>query len=475
MTKVVFLHNLVYEHIGPMYIAGILKKHDHKCEVFIQGYDGDIIRKTLDAKPDIIAFSCTTGSHKWASKIAQKIKEKGSKALVVMGGPHPTYFPEVINDKNIDIICRGEGEYAFLELAENLEKRKDITKIKNLWVKKDGKIFKNELRPLNQDLDDLPFPDRDLYYRKYSFLRKNPRKSFLTTRGCPYACTFCHNHSLKKLYHSKGNFVRRRSPEKVIEEILEVKRKYPLKVVYLMDDTFILNHKWVKKFLKIYKQKIKLPFICLVRAGLITEDLIKDMSEAGCQRAFFSIETGNERLRNQVLKKGITNKQIIFTAKLMKKYKIKFKGYNILGIPEETLEDAFETVKLNQKIKTDYPVCTILQPYPKTEIYDYMLKKGYLKESFSPEGFEQSYFGMNEQMKISNEIINLNKLFFYAVKFPSLTPLIKRMIRMKPNFLFDLIFLTGFAYIHIFSEKQNIPRTIWFGIKSAINFFFQKD
>lgn len=474
MTKVIFLHNLVYEHMGPMYLSAILKRNNHDCDVFIQGYDGDIVEKTIEAKPDLVAFSCTTGQHKWASKIAKKIKEK-YQVLIMMGGPHPTYFPEVINDSNIDIICRGEGEYAFLELANALRDKKNITRIKNLWVKKGGKIYKNNLRPLNQNLDELPFPDRTLYYAKYNFLKKNPRKSFLTTRGCPFDCTFCHNHSLKKIYGDKRHYVRRRSVEKVIEEILEVKSKYPLEVVYLMDDTFILDHAWVKKFLKLYKEKVKLPFTCLVRAGLITGDLIKKMSLAGCKRTFFSIETGNEHLRNKILKKGITNKQIIYAAKLMKKYKIKFKGYNMLGLPGETLEDAFLTIKLNRKIKTDYPVCTILQPYPQTELYEYLLKNGYLGESFSPDGFTQSYFGLNQQMKVKEEILNLHKFFFYAVKFPWLDPIIKQLIKLPPNKMFDFIFLTGFAYIHIGSEKQNILRTLWFGIKSSINFFFHKD
>lgn len=474
MTKIIFLHNLVYEHIGSMYLVAILKKNGHICNTFIQGQDGDMVKKAIKENPDLIAFSCTTGSHKWACKIAKQIKVN-SDIKVIMGGPHPTFFPEVINEPGIDIICRGEGEYAFLELANALREGKNITKIKNIWVKKDGKIYKNELRPLNQNLDNLPFPDRSLYYGKYSFLKTNPRKTFITTRGCPFGCSFCHNPSLKKLYHRKGKYVRRRSPEKVIKEILEVKATYPMKIVHFSDDHFVLDHKWVKKFLNLYREKVNLPFGCSVRPGSVDDEIVKKLSLAGCERTHFSIETGNERIRNQVLKKGITDEQIIYTARLMKKYKIKFKGYNMIGIPGETLEDAFSTIRFNRMIGTDYPVCTILQPYPKTEIFYRMQREDYMEDFSSPDDFTQSYFRLNQKVKVQREIINLHKFFFFAVKFPWLEPMIKRLIKLPPNIFFDFIFLTGFAYIHIGSEKLNILRTLGFGIKSAVNFFFQKD
>lgn len=474
MTKIIFLHNLVYEHLGPMYLSAILKNNGHDCDVFIQGEDGDIVKRVIQAKPDIVAFSCTTGIHKWACKIAKRIK-KEYDCLIIMGGAHPTYFPEIINEPSIDAICRGEGEYAFLDLANAIRDKKSIEHIQNLWVKKNGKIYKNNLRPLNKNLDDLPSPDRSVYYNKYKFLRDNPRKTFMATRGCPFNCTFCHNPSLKQLYKTKGQAIRRKSPEKIVEEILEVKTKYLLEMVHFIDDHFVLDHKWLSKFLKLYKEKIKLPFGCSIRPGSVNEEIVKRMSSAGCERTYFSIETGNENLRNQILNKGITNEQIIHTAHLMKKYKIKFKGYNMMGLPEETLQDAFLTIKLNRLIKTDYPVCTILQPYPKTEIYNYLLKKGYLDDSSSPDDFAQSYFGLNQKMKIKKEILNLHKFFFYAVKFPKLDPIIKQLIKLPPNKFFDIIFLTGFAFVHIGSEKLNIISTLIFGFKSSLIFFFKKE
>ena len=470
MTKIIFLQNILYEYLGTMYISASLKKVGHDCDILVKGYDKNIVKSAIESDADIIAFSCATGLHKWALKIAKEIKKKTDK-LILFGGPHPTFFPEVINKPQVDIICRGEGEEAIVDLANSLDQKKEITKIKNLWVKKHGKVYKNEVRSLVGNLDKIEMPDRELYYSKYKFLRTNSRKPFFTTRGCPYDCTFCFNHSFMKLYQGKGKCVRRRSIKDVIEEIKQVKDKYPLKTVYFQDDTFILDHQWIKKFTKEYKKEINLPFICLIRANLVNEDIIKNLQKGGCEQVFFGIETGNDDLRNKVLKKGVTNKQIIQAAKLLKKYKIKFKTYNILGLPGETLENAFETVRINRQIKSDYPWCSLLQPYPGTEIYNQLIKTGDITKSFSPDDIKQSFFS-NTNVTYKREMINLQKLFFYAVKFPSLEPLIKKLIKLKPNKLFDLAFWIGYSYVYIKSENLNIFRTLIFGLRNIKSFFY---
>jgi len=408
--------------------------------------------------------------HKWVLEIADKIKAKTNK-IILLGGPHPTFFPEIINRPPVDIICIGEGEGAIVDLADRLEKKQDITKIKNLWVKKNGKVYKNDLRPLVKDLDSFGPPDREIYYKKYSFLKNNPRKPFFTARGCPYSCTFCFNHSFMKLYRGKGKLVRHREIRSVIQEIKNVKKKYPLKTVYFQDDTFILDTTWVKKFVEVYKKEIRLPFICMVRANLVNEEIIKCLKDSGCEQVFFGIESGNESIREKILKKGITNEQILATGRLLKKYKIRFKTYNMLGLPGETLENAFETVYINRKIKTDYPWCSLLQPYPKTEIYENLIESNIMLKELSPDDISQSFF-LDTKISHQKEIINLQKLFFYAVKFPSLEPLIRKLIKVRPNKLFDIAFLTSYAYVYIKSEKLNILSTLIFGVKSVKSFFY---
>lgn len=474
MTKVVFLQYPLFEHLGTEYLSAILKKNGHECDLFMYNLEKNALDKVLNTKPDIIAISCLTGMHKWALEMTKKIKKR-SNAIVLLGGPHATFFPEIINNKNVDIICRGEAEYALLELADKLRDGKDITKIKNLWVKKNNKLYKNQVRNLILDLNKLPFPDREIYYKRYKSMRKDPRKAFITTRGCPYNCTFCFNHTMKELYKNKGRYVRQRDIKNVIAEMKKVKRKYGMKYVYIEDDTFILDKKRAINFLKLYKKEIGVPLTFLIRANLVDEELIKQFALAGCYSVAFGIESGNTELRSKLLDKEITYEQIINTAKLLKKYKIKMRTYNILGFPGETLSQAFETVKINSKIKPNYPWCAIFQPYPGTSIFNYILKNKLISPNFTYDDIGESYFSSSLLInKEKKEIINLQKLFFYAVKFPRLNFLIKKLIKLPKNPLFDLAFLISYFYVYKGSENVSFLRAIKYGLGNVKSYLSKK-
>lgn len=441
-----------------MYLASGLISHGHAIEVFIDRDINRLVSQIKQYHPDIVGFSCTTGMHSLSLEIAKAIKSR-IKTLTVFGGAHPTFFPEIIREDAVDIVCIGEGENALLEIAEAIDQRSPITRISNCWVKQDGSIAKNELRPLTEDLDALPFPDRSIYYHKYPFMNYS-QKVFIAGRGCPYDCTYCFNNSLKNMYKDKGKYIRLRSVENVISEISEVRRSYGLRTVYMIDDTFILNRTWVSQFLEVYQEKIRLPFICLVRADLITQDIARRLKEANCYSVFFGIESGSERLRNLILNKRITNAKIIEAAALLKKHKIKFRTYNMLGIPGEGLDDAFMTVDLNIKIKTDYPWCSILQPYPKTSIMEYARNKGMLKEA----DLSRLFFH-NSILNLPNirELSNLQKLFYWSVKFPFLKPLVKKAIKLPPNFIFKILFLIGYAYSYYRSERRRFGEVSMIG------------
>ena len=224
MANILFLQNLPFEYMGPMYISALLKKHGHRCRLIIVSEHKDYLDEIREYDPDIIAFSTMTGPHKWVLETAEKVKTIVDKP-VILGGAHPTFFPEIINDPSVDIVCMGEGEYAALELADKIDKGEDISGIKNLWIKKEGKIIRNELRPLIRDLDELPFPDRTLY-DDCAILRSVPAMKFLTGRGCPYRCSFCFNHKFNEMYRGLGGVVRKRGADSLISEIKETSQKY---------------------------------------------------------------------------------------------------------------------------------------------------------------------------------------------------------------------------------------------------------
>ncbi len=463
--KVVFIQDIPFEYFGPMYLSAILKKEGHDCEMIVEQESKNFLRELKNAKPDIIAFSVMSGNTEWALNLARKTKKFFPKIPIIFGGPHPTFFPEIIKEPYIDIICRGEAEEALLELVNKIEKGKNITKTKNFWIKKDGRIDKNEIRYLQEDLDKLPFPDRELYYSKYPFLKKLPTKRFVASRGCPYNCTFCFNHQFNLMYKGKGIPLRQRSPKEIIKEIKHVKQKYGIKTVRFVDDTFTLNHKWLNELLDAYKKEIRLPFTCLIRANEVTEELIRKFKEANCTMVNFGIESGNAKLRNLVLRKNLTDEQIIKAARWLRKYKIKFGTYNMVGLPDESLEDVFDTIKINAKIKATNPVCTIFQPYPRTELARYAIEKGYMEENFDYHNVGTMFGTTQLKLPHSREIVNAQKLFYLGAKMPFTISIIKSLVKLPRNKVFDIMYLMSYAHRSISSFNVNIFTGLKLGYK----------
>ena len=442
MASVLFIHKVWYESLGLMQLSAILKRKGHKTYLYMDnGNYSRLIHLMSKLKPDIVGFSLMTGQHLWALKTAEVLKNKLNeiKPLIVFGGPHPTFTPEIIEKDPVDIICRGEGEGALLNLMDSIDNKNDFSNIPNLWVKKNSKVIKNDLRPLIDNLDSLPFPDRDLFYQ-YSYFCDDPNKMVMASRGCPFNCSFCFNRKYKELYNTELKVVRRRSCKNVIDEIKLLKSKYrKTKFIKFHDDIFSLDRDWLCNFLETYEKEIKLPFVCYIRAGIDNEEIIKRLSKAGCICVTFGIETGDEKLRYLLLNKKVSNYQIYNTAQLLKKYKIKFYTNSIFFIPETNLSEAWETVKINQKIKPDYIVSNIFQAYPGTALSEYLLEKKMIKSNYL-ETMKDIYSFPIDKTNNTNIEINIYYFFFLLVKLPWLTPIIKQLVKCRPNILFLLIF-----------------------------------
>ncbi len=430
--------------LGMMYLSAALKKAGHKTTLICFKKE-NLFKKLKEFKPEVIAYSLTTGSHKDYISINKKIK-KYFKVYSIFGGPHPTFYPEMIKEKGVDAICRGEGEEAFVEFINKLEKGQDITKVKNFWIKNNNKIFKNPIRNLIQDLDKILFPDRDVVYKKNKFFLDLKIKRFITSRGCPFKCTFCFNRHYNELYKNKGPIVRHRSVNNVLKEIKEVKRRYPLKVVKFIDDTFNLNKKWLKEFCEKYKKEINLPFVCNVRPDLVTPEIVKQLKKANCIVVYIGIESGNENIRKKILERNISNKQILTACKLLKKQGIKIVSQNMLGIPGDTLKDSFKTIFFNSKCKPDFPGFSIFQPYPKTILANYAIKNGFFDGNFDNVGASYlSYTVLNYKKSEKRQLENLYKLSTMTAKFPFLYPLVKILIKFPKNKIYDFIYMVFYG------------------------------
>lgn len=437
--KFLFVQKNSFPAAGPMIISALLKQHGFEVDLLLAGEERPILESIERSAPDVIGIPCFTGEHDWTLRLGRAIKRRWPGVLVVLGGPHPTYYPEIIQERGVDIISRGEAEYALLELMQNLRDGKSIDRIKNLWIKKpDGQVIRNELDCLPSELDALPLPDRTIYY-KYPFLKRVSVKQFLSGRGCPFQCTFCANNILKKIYQGKGRFVRRRNPQNMIDEIVDVKIRYGLRTASFTDDVFITDVNWLREFLPLYREQVDLPFMCNVTANLITDEIAALLKENCCYGISMGIESGDEQLRREVLGKFISNDQIIRAGKIAKKHGLVLKTYNILCLPEETIDKAIGTMELNAQIGSDFTACSLLQPFPDYAITEYAKNKGFLPQDFSVKDIKGGIYRYSPiQLPDKEQFFNLQKLFFIGVKLPWTIPLIKKLIKFPPNFLFNL-------------------------------------
>ena len=436
----------IAEPLGIMHLSALIKKNGHTSKLFFASNE-NWLNQLKNFHPDIVAYSVISGSHKDYFKINNTVKNE-LKTFSIFGGPHTTFFPETIQQNNVDAICIGEGEQPMLELLSNMENGSDTTKIDNLWIKSNGSINKNSIRPLIQNLDDVPFPDREIVYSEDKYLRESKIKRFLSNRGCPYKCTYCFNRAYNEMHKDKRK-IRWRSVENLTKEILEVKHRYPLGLVRFIDDIFILPPvSWLEEFAKSYKKQIGLPFVCNLHVKTVTENKVRLIREAGCIAVYMAIEAGNDWMRNNLLDRGMTKKEMVKSFDLVHKYGINVAAENILGLPGGSLKTDIETLELNIKCRVDNPVSTILQPYPKTKLGEYAVEKCYFNGDFDSLG--ESYFGESplkfSSTKEKRRIENLQRFFGLAVNFPFLLPVIKILIELPPNKIFNLIYRLWDSY-----------------------------
>lgn len=360
-----FDHDILrHQPLGPSYISSVLKENGHQVSA-INIDDGGIVEKIKELNPQVIAFSVTSGQILRFLQVCREIKKVHS-CLSLFGGSHPTFFPDLIEEDGVDIICLGEGEYPVLELANCLDANQDYTHILNLAFNTGEKIIYNSTRPFisSEGLDDLPFPDRELIR---SFPVWNERTGYVATgRGCPYDCSFCFNHVSKNI--QEGKWTRSRSVDNVIQEIRWLKTDCKVVLIHFQDDTFILNRQWIMEFLPRYRDEIGLPFVCNVRADLTDEEMVQMLAGAGCCRVAMGIESGNDDIRSRVLAKRISSDQIKNACDLYNLYGIKIMGQNIFGVPGETIQTALETVTLNIRCKTHIGMYSFFTPYPGTQL-----------------------------------------------------------------------------------------------------------
>jgi radical SAM superfamily enzyme YgiQ (UPF0313 family) len=424
-----------------MYLSSSLKHAGHKVTLLQVENSADLVAQLAAvATTDILAFSVTTGLHKCYIAMGRLAKQRFN-VMTVFGGSHATFFPEMIEEDGVDAVCIGEGEEAMVELADSLERGADISTISNWWLKIGGEVHKNPVRPPKQNLDELPYPDWELYYENNPVLRKMTVRPILASRGCPQSCSYCFNRSLNAIYKGYGNPVRTRRPAAVIEEILKIISLYKTSLVWFLDSNVGMNKEWFRELFGRYRREIKLPFYCKIRPDFVTSETADILARSGCTGVGIGIETGNERLRNEVLGRGMSRNDIVTACHLLKQRNIRIMSFNMIGLPGETVDDVFDTMRLNTECDVDYAMTMIMQPYPRTEIADYAIRNGYFDGDF--ERLDYDYYSTsvftfpNEADR--HKIENIQRLFAVAVEFPFIQRLLPAVAGWpKNNFYLNL-------------------------------------
>lgn len=368
--------------LGIAYMAGVLQENNIDVEILDASAEDmdfkDVEKELLKRKPDLVALTALTPTIGRALETAQVVKETLPDSIVVMGGYHPTFnFIETLEDENVDIVIRGEGEYIMLNLVQALENQSSLHDVKGIVFedKNSKEIVVNPEAPLIQDLDELPFPALNLLpMKKYRLLDMDTHMTtMITTRGCPMQCSFCSSAAMH------GKKIRERSVENIVDEIEYLKTNYDIDTIAFMDDTFTLKKRKVMAICdEILKRNIEIMWGCTSRVDTLDEKLLKKMKEAGCITIFIGVESADQQQLDNMCK-NTTIAKIENAFKIAHKLKIRTIASVALGMPGDTKEIMNKTVKFVHKLKPNYAIYTLATPYPGTRFYKEAFEKNLIK------------------------------------------------------------------------------------------------
>jgi len=403
----------------------------------VPGTEIDVIDLTFSHKPlemlqqripagnyDVVGVSVMTPMLKEALYASRVARQAPSRPLVLWGGPHPTVLPEEsLAYDCVDAIALGEAEETMRELVKQNGNPQDIA---GLWFKREGEVVYNPPRPPIHDLGALPHPARDLvdmdaYARAwYSLTAASPTlrgTSVIASRGCPYSCTYCQP-TLQKLF---GRRMRRRPVGHVIDELHELRNRYRLDAFMLEDDTFIAHHDWALEFAQsLATSGLDFKWGCNVRADLIVRSphLLAEMVRAGLVQINMGIESGSQRILDDIYSKGITVEQVREASTIAKELGLRVGGYFMLGAPSETRAEVWQTIEYAARMPIDEAAFNITTPLPGTTLWERS------KEWVGTEWQEFDYY--RHSVYQSDQVLSARQLDHYKkwayLRFYAFTP-----------------------------------------------------
>jgi radical SAM superfamily enzyme YgiQ (UPF0313 family) len=376
--------------LGIGYIAAVLKKNHYQVKIIDSLVENltlnELTGKIKKYDPDIIGLTVNSINYNNLLKFGGLIKEINKDIKIVVGGPHISADPSgSIKDSPFDFGVYGEGDYIYLELVKALEKNKNFDNIKGLIYKKGHKVIKNPPRAPIQNLDEIPFPARELFspLKNYKlsifYYKRYPVTTQITSRGCPYHCIFCDNNVF-------GHTFRGHSPEYVVDEMELLKEKFKMKEIMFYDDTFTLNKKRVLDICdEIKKRKLDILWSAGARVNTVDKNLLSKMKKAGCWNISYGIETGNPGVM-KFIKKGINLSQVEKVVRESVNTGLEVRGLFMLGHPTETKKTLRDTIEFAKSLPFHSVNFSITHPIIGTELYDLADQYGYFNKEKPEEG-----------------------------------------------------------------------------------------
>jgi radical SAM superfamily enzyme YgiQ (UPF0313 family) len=361
-------------------LSATLRQHGHEtalCHLLQPPSKGSFQSEVRRQHPDLVAFSLRSEVFRIGTHLALWARELGYPTIA--GSYHPTLAPEEsIAAPGIDMVCLGEGERPLAELCDRLQAGQDPYDIPSLWLKRKDEVIRNPVGPVVEDLDELPIADFSLF--DFSRLTSTQTYTALVsfTRGCPYDCTYCCNHALRSIYPNRKRWLRTKSPQNALAYLHALKQVYPeARYLRVTDDIFHWDEEWLAEFARLYKAHFKMPLAVHHRPNLFTERAASLLREIGCYQVYFGVETGNQAIRQDVLRRQMSDEQIVRAFTCARQAGMITAAYNMVGLPFEDMEKVLDTIKLNARIRANRTFNPIFCPFPNTDLYDIAVREGF--------------------------------------------------------------------------------------------------
>lgn len=444
--KVLFVH-IGVESLGVEYLAAAARKSGHDVSF---AFDPDvfggqlmwefpflakkmnlrkqIVRAAREINPDVAAFSCASANYRWSLETAAAIKESCPGVRTVFGGVHVTVIPEkVIQEPSVDSLIVSEADKTFPDFLNSFESGgwPDMPG-DGVWIKNNGAIMRGAAPAHVENLDEIPFPAKDIYYDKIPVLEES--YSIVTSRGCPYRCTYCHNSFIEKVSPGAAR-VRRRSVDNVIEELTITKKRGNSKIIKIMDDVFTINEEWLNDFAEKYSRNIGMPFYCLAHPNTLGKDVIATLKKGGCKYVAVGIQSADNIQRKTILKRTYENEDVKRGITDLKAAGISVFLDHIVGIPGDTMEIMHSAAKFYNELKPDRLLSYWLTYFPGTQIIETALEMGVI----TPEDKENIEAGLGGALYGSKGVVRPDSLKKYIILY-SMVPLLPRGL---VNFIVD--------------------------------------